>query len=193
MRCQKNLCLIKLKYEVGCGGNGDRIICNAVFSADQSAALALKKEFPSLILSCQSHLADMYLSHWLRGLPTALDVAVITCFQQQALLGAGETQYYAPSVVEVRKRAAHATSCRTVRISFSLVLVVSLGWKKLAAKTFRSIGHFNSNHCYSPSLSEFFKGNAALRLHDFLLVPLIIKSIICLSLFCLCLHLCLWF
>ena len=39
-------------HQVGCGGNGDRIyrhdsLCDALFSAAQSAALAPRKEVPS--------------------------------------------------------------------------------------------------------------------------------------------------
>ena len=53
-------------HQVGCGGNGDRVlrhdsIRNAVFSAAQSAALAPRKEVPSLIPGTLSRPADIFL------------------------------------------------------------------------------------------------------------------------------------
>ena len=51
-------------HQVGCGGNGDRIyrhnsIRDAVFTAAQSAALAPRKEAPSVILGSSSRPADV--------------------------------------------------------------------------------------------------------------------------------------
>ena len=102
-------------HHVGCGGNGDRIfrhdsIRDAVFSAAQSAALAPRKEAPSLIPSRQSRPADVYLPYCSEGLPAALDVSVLSPLQQRTLQGAAETQGYALSVDEERKMAAHAAS-----------------------------------------------------------------------------------
>ena len=59
-------------HQVGCGGNGDRIhrhdsIRDAVYSAAQSAALAPRKEIPSLIPGSSSRPADIYLPNWERG------------------------------------------------------------------------------------------------------------------------------
>ena len=46
-------------HQVGCGGNGDRIlrhnsVCDSIFHAARSAALAPRKEVPSLIPGSQS-------------------------------------------------------------------------------------------------------------------------------------------
>ena len=84
-------------HHVGCGGNGDRIfrhdsIRDATFSAAQSAALAPRKEFPSLIPGCHNRPADVFLPHWDMGLPTALDVSVISTLQQRTVRGAAENQ-----------------------------------------------------------------------------------------------------
>ena len=73
-------------HQVGCGGNGDRIhrrdsLCDAIFSAAQSAALVPRKEVPSLIPNTQCRPADIYLPNWKRGLPVALDVTVISTLQ----------------------------------------------------------------------------------------------------------------
>ena len=55
-------------HQVGCGGNGDRIvrhnaICDVLFSAAQYATRAPMKEAPSLVPSCYSRLADILLPH----------------------------------------------------------------------------------------------------------------------------------
>ena len=51
-------------HQVGCGGNSDRIhrhdaLCDALFAASQSAALAPRKEVPSLIPGSCSRPADI--------------------------------------------------------------------------------------------------------------------------------------
>ena len=68
-------------HQVGCGGNSDRILRHnslrdAVFSAAQSAALAPRREAPSLVPGSQSRPADIYLPCWKRGRPAAVDVTV---------------------------------------------------------------------------------------------------------------------
>ena len=73
-------------HQVGCGGNGDRIlrhnsIRDAIFNSACSAALAPRKEVPSLIPGSQSRPADIYLPNWERGQPAALDVTVISPLQ----------------------------------------------------------------------------------------------------------------
>ena len=77
-------------HQVGCGGNGDRIhrhdsLRDSLFSAAQSAALAPRKEAPSLIPGSSSRPADIYLPNWCRGRPAALDVTVISTLQSLTL------------------------------------------------------------------------------------------------------------
>ena len=74
-------------HQVGCGGNGDRMfqhncIHDVVFSAFQTAALAPRKEAPSLIPGSQSLPPDVFLPTWLCGQPAALDITVISSLQQ---------------------------------------------------------------------------------------------------------------
>ena len=90
---------------MGCGGNGDRIhrhdsVREALFSAAQTAALAPRKEVPSLIPGTSSRPADVYLPNWMRGQPAALDVHVISTLQQLTLKEAAVTQGHALSVGE---------------------------------------------------------------------------------------------
>ena len=64
-------------YQMGCGGNSDRILWHnslrdAVFSAAQSAALAPRREAPSLVPGSQSRPADIYL-------PPLLEVGPPSC------------------------------------------------------------------------------------------------------------------
>ena len=78
-------------HQVGCGGNGDRIhrhdsLRDALFSAAQSAALAPRREVPSLIPGSSSRPADVYFPCWKRGQPAALDVSVISTLQQLTVI-----------------------------------------------------------------------------------------------------------
>ena len=80
-------------HQVGCRGNGDRIhrhdaIRDALFSAAQSAALAPRKEVPTLIPGTRSSPADIFLPNWCRGRPAALDVTVISTMQPLTQSGA---------------------------------------------------------------------------------------------------------
>ena len=68
-------------HQVGCGGNGDKIhrqgsVRDALFSAAQTAALAPRKEVPTLIPGTSSRPADVYLPNWMRGQPAATDVTL---------------------------------------------------------------------------------------------------------------------
>ena len=133
-------------HQVGCGGNGDRIhrhdsIRDAVYSAAQSAALAPRKEAPSVILGSSSRPADVYLPNWKRGQPAALDIHVISTMQQQTLVGASTTPGHALRVGEERKMAAHAGPCRAAGVTFIPLVVESLGgWSEEAIYIIKSIG-----------------------------------------------------
>ena len=182
-------------HHVGCGGNGDRIfrhdsIRDAIFSAAQSAALAPRKEFPSLISGCQNRPADVFLRHWDRGLPSALDISVISTLQQRTVDGAANNQGYALTVCEERKMATHAASCRAVGVSFIPLAVESLGgWSDLAAKTISRIGRLLGQRLgISPSITScqlfqrcsvlLCRGNAALWLHRFPPISSFIDSVV---------------
>ena len=117
---------------MGCGGNGDRIhrhdsVRDALFSAAQTAALAPRKEVPSLIPGTRSRPADIFLPIWQRGQPAALDVTVISTLQQSTVEGAAVTQGYALAVGGERKRDAHATACHAVGVNFIPLVMESLG------------------------------------------------------------------
>ena len=169
-------------HHVGCGGNGDRIhrhnsIRDAIFSAAQTAALAPRKELPSLVPCSQSRPADIFLPNWERGRAAALDVSVISTLQRLTLSGAASVQGHALRVGEERKMALHAASCRAVGVSFVPLLVESLGgWSDLAAKTLSSIGRLlgqrlgippseTTRHLFQRCAISLWRGNATLWLH----------------------------
>ena len=119
-------------HQVGCGGNGDRIhrhdaIRDVLFSAAQAAALAPRKEVPSLIPGSSSRPADVYLPNWKRGQPAAIDVTVISTLQQQTQTGAANTPGHALTVAEERKMAAHAEACHAVGVLFIPLAAETLG------------------------------------------------------------------
>ena len=112
-----------------------------MYSAAQSAALAPRKELPSLIPGIWSRPADILIPNWQRGQPAALDVTVISTLQQATLQGAASTQGHALAVGVERKLAAHAEACRAAGIAFVPLMVESLGgWSKEAADTIAKIG-----------------------------------------------------
>ena len=166
-------------HQVGCGGNGDRIyrhnsIRDAVFSAAQSAALAPRKEAPSVIPGSSSRPADVYLPNWNRGRPAALDVHVISTMQQQTLVGASITPGHALHVGEERKMAAHASTCRAASIAFIPLVVETLGgWSQEAISAIKSIGRLQgqrlgipppetTRHLFQRLAIALWKGNASL-------------------------------
>ena len=133
-------------HQVGCGGNGDRIhrhdaIRDALFSAAQAAALAPRKEVPSLIPGTRSRPADIFLPNWCRGRPAALDVTVISTMQPLTQSGAASERGYALKLAEERKMAAHNAECRGAGVSFVPLAVESLGgWSHEAALQISRVG-----------------------------------------------------
>ena len=96
---------------------------------------------PSLIPGSKSRPADVYLPHWKRGQPAALDVSVISPLQQLTVSQASSTQGHALLVGEGRKISAHAAPCASVGVSFIPLMVETLGgWSDKASDTIRSIG-----------------------------------------------------
>ena len=134
-------------HQVGCRGNGDRIhrhnsLRDSLFCAAQSAALAPRKEVPSLIPGTSSCPADIYLPNWCRGRPAALDVTMISTMQSLTLAGATSTQGHALKVGEERKMAAHNEAFRSVGVVFIPLVVESLGgWSEETVHNIFKIGH----------------------------------------------------
>ena len=166
-------------HQVGCGGNGDRIyqhdsLRDALFSAAQSAALAPRRELPSLIPDSHSHPADIFLPSWKGGRPAALDVTVISTLQQLTLPGAATVQGHALLLGEERKLSAHAEACRSVGVSFIPLVMESLGgWNDEAADTISSIGRLmgqrlgispaeSTHHLFQRCVISLWRGNSAL-------------------------------
>ena len=175
-------------HQVGCGGNGDRIlrhnpICDSIFHAARSAALAPRKEVPSLILGSQSLPAVILRPNWERGQPAAMDVTVISSFQPLTLRGAASSAGHALSVGEHRKMSAHAPACRAVGVSFIPLAFEALGSKSEATTTSLSrIGRIlgqrlgvspavSIRHLFQRCSVSLWRGNAALWLHRFPIGP----------------------
>ena len=128
---------------MGCGGNGDRTHRHnsILFSAAQSAALAPRKEVPSLIPGTSSRPADIFFPNWCRGHSAALDVTMISTLQSLTLVGAVATQGHALRVEEERKMATHNEACLSVGVVFIPLVVESLGgWSEEAVHNITRIG-----------------------------------------------------
>ena len=169
-------------HQVGCGGNCDRIfrhnsIRDAVFSAAQSAALAPRREVPSLIPGTQSRPADIYLPCWKRGRPAALDITVISTLQQSTVRGAAENQGHALLVAEERKFASHGAACQAIGICFIPLAIESLGgMSDMTADTISSIGRLlgqrlgispgeSIRHLFQRLAISLWRGNASAWIH----------------------------
>ena len=169
-------------HQVGCGGNSDRILRHnslrdAVFSAAQSAALALRRGAPSLVPGSQSRPADIYLLCWKRGRPAALDVTVISTMQRSTIQGAAENQGHALRIAEERKFAAHVAACQAAGISFIPLAVETLGGLSVtAADTISSIGRLmgqrfgispaeSTRHLFQRLSISLWRGNATIWIH----------------------------
>ena len=141
---------------VTCRGNGDLVhrhdsVRDILFSVAQSAALAPRKEVPSLIPNSSSRPADLYLPHWRRGRPTACDLTIISPVQCLTLDRAAEVQGYAITVAEERKLRAHESECHQNGITFVPLAAESLGgWSRLAMDTIREFGKLQALRCNLP-------------------------------------------
>ena len=133
-------------HAVSCGGNGDRIMRHNslrefLFLAAQAAALAPRREVPSLVPDSCSRPADVYLPSWTRGRPAAVDVTVISPLQQLTLSETSINQGSALLVAEQRKRACHLTECQRVGVTFIPAAVETLGgWSRTALSVIKSLG-----------------------------------------------------
>ncbi len=171
-------------HQIGCGGNGDRIhrhdsLRDALYSAAQSAALAPRREVPSLIPESRSRPADIFLPNWKRGQPAALDVTVISTLQQLTIAGASATKGHALVVGEERKMKAHAEACRSVGVSFIPLVVESIGgWSERAADTIKSFGRLmgqrlgipsadSTTHLFQRLSINLWRGHAAMWIRRF--------------------------
>ena len=169
-------------HQVGCGGNPDRIyrhnsVRDALFSAAQSAALAPRREVPSLIPGTQSRPADVFLPNWSRGRPAALDITIISPLQRTTVQGAASTQGHALLVGEARKYSTHGAPCHSAGITFVPVTFEALGgMSSLATNTVASIGRLlgqrlglapqeSTRHLFQRLSISLWKGNAALWIH----------------------------
>ena len=119
-------------HAVGCGGNGDRILCHnalrdVLHSVAQSAGLSPRTEVPALIPNSSSCPADLFLPHWQGGRPAAADVTVISPMQVLTLQGASTSQGSAIVVAEERKKTLYSDACHSEGISFLPLAVETLG------------------------------------------------------------------
>ena len=167
---------------MGCGGNADRIfrhnsLRDAVFSAAQSAALAPRKEVPSLIPGSQHRPADVYLPCWKGGRPVALDITVISTMQQSTIQPAADNQVHALLVAETRIFGTHGPACQAAGIPFiPLAIETQGGLSDATAEIISGIGrligqrfgvspHESSRHLFQRLAISLWKGNATAWIH----------------------------
>ena len=117
----------------------------------QSAALAPRKEVPSLIPGTSNRPADIYLPNWAQGRPAALDVTVISTLQSPTVSKASTSQGHALRIGERRKMVHHYEACQSVGLSFVPLVVETLGgWSDDAIQTICKIGRLLGQRLGSP-------------------------------------------
>ena len=176
-------------HQVGCGGNGDRIVChNAIrdvlFLAARSAALAPTREAPSVVPDSQSRPADILLPTWSRGHPAALDVTVISPLQQQTLHAAASTPGHALQVSVQRKPTAHLSACCSAGVEFIPIVLETLGGlaedtitttqcigKAMAQRVTPQDSSTCRKHLFYRVAIALWRGNACLWLHRLPTLP----------------------
>lgn len=147
-------------HQVGCGGNGHRIIRhNAIrdilFSAAQSAVLAPSREAAGVVPDSLSRPADILLPTWSRGRPAAFDVHVISPLQHHTLHEASYTPGHALNVGVQRKLASHLDACRSAGVDFVPVVAETLGGlADDTIQTIEAIGRAISHRSISSSSSS---------------------------------------
>ena len=166
-------------HQVGCGGNGDRIhrhdvLRDVLFAASQSAALAPRKEVPSLIPGSVSRPADIFLPNWCGGRPPALDVTVISTMQPLTQAVAATEPSFALKIAEARKMAAHNADYRGIGATFLPIVVETLGgWSpdsisqiarigRLAGQRLGTLPATTIKHLFQRLSIILWKGNATL-------------------------------
>ena len=83
--------------------------------------------------------------------PVALDVTVISTLQSLTLSGTAHTQGHALQIGEKRKMAAHKESCHAVGVSFTPMVIESLGgWSEIASHNISRIGRLMGQRSGSP-------------------------------------------
>ena len=150
------------------------IVRDVLFAAAQSAALAPRKEMPSLIPRSSARPADIFLSQWKGGRPVALDVTVISSLQEQRVATAAMIQGSALGVAEARKIATHAAVCYQAGVGFIPLAVEALGgWSSsasdiigqisrlLAQRLGQSLSH-TRQHLFQRLSVALWRGNAAM-------------------------------
>ena len=165
-------------------GSHHNAICDVLFRAAQSAALASLREMPNLVPNSLSRPADILLPTWNYGRPAALDIHIISPLQQQT---AGETTFTHDHALQVgiqRKLASHLSACRSAGVDFIPIMTEVLGG--LAEDTISIIRSFgeaigqrvgpqSSTTCtkklFHHVAVSLWRGNASLWLHRRPILP----------------------
>ena len=145
-------------HRFGGGGNNDQLpghnlICDSTLSVAQAAALAPRREVPSLILGTRSRSADIFLPNWTGGHPAALDITVISPMQSLTLKSAAITPGHALYITEERKLVARGEECHLEGVNFiPLVLECLWSWGEDLIDIVKSIGRLQAQQLGSDPL-----------------------------------------
>ena len=102
-------------------------ICDVLFEAAQSAALAPIREDLEIVADSRSRSADILLPTWHHGRPAAPDVYVISPLQDLTIHEAAVTPGHVLNVGIQRKLTFHLASCLATGVEFIPFVAEALG------------------------------------------------------------------
>ena len=165
------------------GGNGDRIawhnaVCDIIYAADQSVALAPSRKTPGLVPGSQARPGDIFLPCWSLGHPSIFNVLVISPVQELTIAEAAQTPGHTLQVRVQRKITNNLSACHSSGIDFIPLVAKALGG--LAEDTIHTITNISraiddkygpsdsastSKHLFGRLAVALWRGNSSLCLH----------------------------
>ena len=134
-------------HAVSCGSQGERILCHnhlrdAIYNIAVSASLGQTQEDRALLPGVEHRPADILIPLWAGGKDCAIDITVVSPFQQQAIQRAAEEPGYALSLRHNHKLRKYSDKCLAKGIQFCPVKVETTGgWHPEAEALLKRAAH----------------------------------------------------
>ena len=131
---------------VSCASQGERIsrhnhLRDAIYNMAVSASLGPTQEDRALLPGVEHRPADILIPLWEGGKDCAIDITVVSPFQQQAIQRAAEEPGYALKMRYDQKWRKYGELCQSEGIVFEPLPVEMLGgWGKTAVLLLRKLG-----------------------------------------------------
>ena len=133
-------------HAISCASQGERIsrhnhLRDAIYHMAVSASLGPTREDRALLPGVEQRPADVLIPLWAGGQDCALDITVVSPFQQQALQRASEEPGYALKMRYDQKWRKYGELCRAEGIVFEPLPVETVGgWGDSAVIVLKKLG-----------------------------------------------------